>query len=83
MMATFLVIARLASFYIYNSTCIIIHSTGTVMVGQTMAGFLFPADLPNLVLFIYALLMCVLVPGLNSGRLAVYSCDHTHGNLQV
>ena len=32
---------------------------------------------------IYTHLMCVLVPGLNSGRLAVYSCDRAHGNLQV
>ena len=56
--------------------------TGTVMAGQTMAGFFFPANLPNLVLFITHL-MCVLVPRLNSDRLAVYSCDRTHGNLQV
>ena len=41
----------------------------------------FPANLPNLVLFI--LILCVLVPRLNSGRLAVYSCDRAHGNLQV
>ena len=52
-MATFLVMARLTSFYIYNSMCIIIQLGG-----------------------IYAHLMCVLVPGLNSGRLAVYSCFH-------
>ena len=32
---------------------------------------------------IYTRLMCVLVPGLNSGRLAVCSCDRAHGNLQV
>ena len=32
---------------------------------------------------IYAHLMCVLVPGLNSGRLVVYSCDHAYGNIQV
>ena len=32
---------------------------------------------------IYVHLMCVPVPGLNSGTLAVYSCDHAHGNLQV
>ena len=42
----------------------------------------FPADLPNFSA-IYTHLMCVLVPGLNSGRLAVYSSDHAHGNLQV
>ena len=48
-MATFLVMARLSSFYIYNSMYIMIQLGG-----------------------IYAHLMCVLVPGLNSGRLAVH-----------
>ena len=48
-MATFLVMAGLTSFYIYNSMCIIIQLGG-----------------------IYAYLMCALVPGLNSGKLAVY-----------
>ena len=48
--------------------------TGTVMAGQTMAGF-FSSRLAQLGA-IYAHLMCVFVPGLNSGRLAVYSCDH-------
>ena len=53
------------------------------MAGQTMAGFF--SSLSNLIGAIYAHLMCVLVPGLNSGRSAVYtgSCDHAHGNLQV
>ena len=55
--------------------------TGTVMAGQAMAGF-FPSRLTQLGA-IYTHLMCVLVPGLNSGRLAVYSCDRAHGNLQV
>ena len=41
------------------------------MAGQTMAGF-FPSRLAQLGA-IYAHLMCVLVPGLNSGILAVYS----------
>ena len=50
------------------------------MAGQTMAGFyyFYSGDLPNLVH-----LMCVLVSGLNSVRLSVYSCDHAHGNLKV
>ena len=54
--------------------------TGTAMAGQTMAGFyyFYSGDLPNLVH-----LMCVLVSGLNSVRLSVYSCDHAHGNLKV
>ena len=51
------------------------------MAGQTMAGS-FSSQLAQLGV-IYAHLMCVLVPGLNSGRLAVYSCDRAHGNLQV
>ena len=51
------------------------------MACQTMAGF-FSSKLAQLGA-IYAHLMCVLVPGLNSGRLAAYSCDHAHGNLQV
>ena len=51
------------------------------MADQTMAGF-FSSRLAQLGA-IYTHLMCVLVPGLNSGRLAVYSCDHAHGNLQV
>ena len=51
------------------------------MAGQTMAGF-FSSRLAQLGA-IYTHLMCVLVPGLNSDRLAVYSCDSTHGNLQV
>ena len=55
--------------------------TGTVMAGQTMAGF-FSSQLAQLGA-IYTHLMCVLVHGLNSGRLAVYSCDRAHGNLQV
>ena len=55
--------------------------TGTVMAGQTMAGF-FSSQLAQLGA-IYTHLMCVLVPRLNSGRLAVYSCDRAHGNLQV
>ena len=55
--------------------------TGTVMTGQTTAGF-FSSRLAQLGA-IYTHLMCVLVPGLNSGRLAVYSCDRAHGNLQV
>ena len=55
--------------------------TGTVTAGQTMAGF-FSSQLPQLGA-IYAHLMCVLVPGLNSGRLAVYSCDRADGNFQV
>ena len=55
--------------------------TGTVMAGQTMAGF-FSSQLAQLGA-IYTHLMCVLVPRLNSGRLAVYSCDCAHGNLQV
>ena len=56
--------------------------TGTVMAGQTMAGF-FSSRLAQLGA-IYAHLMRVLVPGLNSGRLAViYSCGHAHGNLHV
>ena len=54
------------------------------MAGQTMAGF-FSSRLAQLAQLgaIYTHLMCVLVPGLNSGRLAVYSCDCAHGNLQV
>ena len=55
--------------------------TGTVMAGQTMAGF-FSCQLAQLGA-IYTHLMCVLVPRLNSGRLAVYSCNRAHGNLQV
>ena len=55
--------------------------TGTAMTGQTMAGF-FSSRLAQLGT-IYAHLMCVLVPGLNLGRLAVYSCGHAHANLQV
>ena len=55
--------------------------TGTVMTGQTMAGF-FSSRLAQLGA-IYTHLMCVLVPGLNLGRLAVYSCNRAHGNLQV
>ena len=51
------------------------------MAGQTMAGS-FSSRLAQLGA-IYAHLKSVLVPGLNSGRLAVYSCDHAHGNLQV
>ena len=51
------------------------------LAGQTMAGF-FSSRLPQLGA-IYAHLMCVLVPGLNSGRLAVYSCDHAHRNLHL
>ena len=49
--------------------------------GQTMAGFFF-SRLAQLGA-IYAHLMCVFVPRLNLGRLAVYSCDHAYGNLQV
>ena len=56
--------------------------TGTVVAGQTMAGFFFSSQLAQLGA-IYTHLMCVLVPRLNSDRLAVYSCDRTHGNLQV
>ena len=41
--------------------------TGTVMVRPWLD--FFPAELPNFVLFM--LILCVLVPGLNSGRLAV------------
>ena len=51
------------------------------MAGQTMAGS-FSSRLAQLGA-IYAHLKSVLVRGLNSGRLAVYSCDHAHGNLQV
>ena len=54
--------------------------TGPGMAGQTMAGllfffffFFFFSRLAQLGA-IYAHLTCVLVPGLNSGRLAVYSC---------
>ena len=54
---------------------------GTVMAGQTMAGF-FSSQLTQLGA-VYTHLMCVLAPGLNSGRLAVYSCDRAHRNLQV
>ena len=43
--------------------------TGTVMAGQTMAGF-FSSQLAQLGA-IYTHLMSVHVPGLNSGRLAV------------
>ena len=53
------------------------------MAGQTMAVFLFCFVFLAQLGAIYAHLMCVLVPGLNSGRLAIYSCDHAHGNLQV
>ena len=52
--------------------------TGTVTAGQTMAGF-FSSRLPQL----GAIYPHVLVPGLNSGRLAVYSCDRADGNFQV
>ena len=41
--------------------------TGTVMAGQTTAGF-FSSRLAQLVA-IYTHLMCVLVPGLNSGSI--------------
>ena len=51
------------------------------MAGQTIAGF-FSSRLAQLGA-IYAHLMCDLVHELNSGRLAIYSCDHAHGNLQV
>ena len=57
------------------------EGTGTVTAGQTMAGF-FSSRLAQLGA-IYADLMCVLVPRLNLGRLAVCSCDHAYGNLQV
>ena len=50
------------------------------MAGQTTTGF-FSSRLAQLAQLsaIYAHLMCVLVPGLNSSGLAVYSCDHAHG----
>ena len=44
--------------------------TGTVTAGQTMAGF-FSSQFSQFGA-IYAHLMCVFVPGLNSRRLAVY-----------
>ena len=53
--------------------------TGTVMAGQTMAEFIFQPTCPTWC-YLYS---CVLVPRLNSGGLAVYSCDRAHGNLQV
>ena len=58
-----------------------IYYNGHWTAGQTMAGFFF-SRLAQL-RAIYAHLMCVFVPGLNLGRLAVYSCDHAYGNLQV
>ena len=59
----------------------VVAATALVMAGQTMAGF-FYSQLAQLGA-ICTHLMCVLVPRLNSGRLAVYSCDRAHGNLQV
>ena len=55
------------------------------MVGQTMAGFFSSRLASRLAQLgaIYTHLMCVLVPGLNLGRLVVYSCNRAHGNLQV
>ena len=54
--------------------------TGTVMVRPWLD--FFSSQLAQLGA-IYTHLMCVLVPRLNSGRLAVYSCDRAHGNLQA
>ena len=58
-----------------------IYYNGYWTAGQTMAGF-FSSRLAQLGA-IYAHLMYVFVPGLNSGRLAVYSCDHAYRNLHL